>query len=874
MASPPPSSSPEVLLQSGLTALKRQDYAAAIAILSPLPHHGNASTPQRLKAEMALVRAHLGLGDITTAIARCQELRQNKQPQVRQWAEKLLAELASLPTPKSAGVPTTEASGFRPLTETPPAPATNDGKTADATGFRPLTPTPIPSQTPGFTPLTSEIVAPETPDVASSGPVSLPPQQPPSTVDPAPSALGTDGDSETHLPPPETAPIGASLFHYQTLNQGDERLPAPTADRALGSPGSRDTEAREDRGNTRSAPAPRASVPESLAPTAVVTVKTDSLPWQLGNAERLETLRSLNQPTQPWVLWLAQAATLLLTFVLVRWLLYRGLELTNSLLRLLDWLFPMPRMEFWIYRNHTPSLAVVLGALLLAAPWILDWILARVYGQTHLSTQSLKESHPEAVRLMRRICQQRGWVLPNLRSLPLETPLIFSYGWLPRNTRIVVSQGLLNRLEDAELATLYGQELAHMVQWTLPLMSLLGLILQGVYQAYWQLSIWGDRQSFQPLRVAAAGLSALAYGLYWLLRKPSLALVRLRVTSSDRLAVEWTGNPNALVRALVKMAVGTAEAMATVGHTSPLVESVDILTPLGYRHGLTPGSLYPHTNLPQVLGWDWQNSYRHWLALNSAHPPLGDRIVTLSRYARQWGLEPEMPLVNSPIKRQLRSRSDFMTYWLPFLLQISPYLGPLIGATMALVLWFVGGLVNPLGVWQISWFYGDRSILVGSLYLGLGIGIFLRLNRYFPDITPASSLKNVPLDQPLKNPMALPTDSIPIQLQGKLLGRLGMANWLCQDFWLQTPQGMIKVHFLSSLGAFGNLLIHPGHPSGLVGQVVTASGWLRRGADPWLDVDRFIRPGKPAVRSNHPIWSVVIGLTSCTWGLLILLRGG
>jgi Zn-dependent protease with chaperone function len=515
-----------------------------------------------------------------------------------------------------------------------------------------------------------------------------------------------------------------------------------------------------------------------------------------------------------------------------------------------------------------------IAALALASPWLWDRLLALAHQQQPLSTSRLQTTHPETVRLLRRLCQQRGWPIPHLRSLPSDLPLSFSYGWWPSNLRLVVSQGWLETLSDDEAATLLGHELAHLSHGTLPLMSTLGLLLQLLYQGYWHLARWGDRQNFAPLRASAAILSALAYGLYWLLRKPCLGLTRLRTTHSDRQAVEWTGNPNGLVRALIKTAAAAATTVTTLGQTPPLAESVDLLTPLGYRSALTPGSLYAQGVLPQILTWDWQNPYRHWLALNNAHPLLGERLITLSRYAAQWGLPTEMLLPEGNARLRLRSRPDFAQYWLPFALQISPYIGPLLGTLTTLILWFIGGLVNPLGIWQISWFYGDRSLLWGSLCLGLGIGILARINRYFPDINPTNTRRNPPLAPLLKNPMALPTDSIPVRLEGTLLGRRGMANWLCQDFWLQTEQGLIKLHFLSSLGAPGNLLLHPGHPSQRVGQSLTASGWFRRGASPWLDVDAFLKPGQRSLRSNHPVWSASIALVSCGLGILIIFRGG
>lgn len=844
MASSSSPATPETLLQSALIALKHKDYGAAIATFSTLQHHGNASTAQRLKAEMGLVRAYAGQGETATAIALCERLRQRPQPQVQAWATRMLADLpVDGATAESAS---SEASGFQPLAahrgSTPPS---NGDK--DASGFRPLT-ADGEADASGFVPLTEPA-----PPVVS----------PPSSETTPPHAA-----ADSSAPP--APPLGASLFHYETLNQAG---PTPTAGEAAPATTSTPTELQTTTQLQPSHPSQSSENDHEPSPTGVIQPTNADSPWQIQGAGRLERLRSLGANPRRLQLWVTQLVTLGLSLGLMDWLLHRSLRQSVAVLRHMNWLVP-PRWLGWMLGDYSLYLAIVLTVLLLASPWLWDGLMSRAYGQQGLSIQTLKGTHPEAARTLRRICQQQQWTLPHLRSLPTDTPVIFSYGWLPRHTRIVVSQGWLQRLEDDEATTLLSHELAHLRQWTLPLMSMLGLVLQGWYQVYWQVARWGDRQTFKPLSASAAAISAVGYGLYWLIRKPVLALARTRTPASDRQAVEWTGNPNGLTRALVKTATALATDITTQGQVPPLVESLDLLTPLGYRSALTPGSLYPHGSLPQVLTWDWQNPYRHWLALNNSHPPLGDRLTTLSRYAVQWGLEPEFPLMGQTARVRTRSKVDFSQYWLPFLLQIAPYLGPTLGVAIALVMWFVGGLVNPLGLWQISWFYGDRSLLWGSLWLGLGIGILLRINRYFPDINPTTTRRNAQLETLVKNPMGLPTDSVPVKLQGTLVGRRGMANWLCQDFWLQTEQGLLKLHFLSSLGAAGNLLIHPGHPSLLLGQAVMVSGWFRRGTDPWLDLDSLMHPRKAPIRAHHPAWSAGLALVSCGLGILIIFRGG
>jgi Zn-dependent protease with chaperone function len=547
------------------------------------------------------------------------------------------------------------------------------------------------------------------------------------------------------------------------------------------------------------------------------------------------------------------------------------LSLMSGFIRLFDRVLPFS--PDWSHPKHTVLTLGLLLGLAVAAPWLLDWLWQQTHGLQPLSIQKLQKTHPESCRLLRRIAQKRGWTLPLLKELPTDAPLIFSYGWAPRYSRIVISRGLMNQLDASELATLMGYELTHITRRILPYMSLVALLTQALYQGYWQLARWGDRQTARVTIVIAAVGSTGCYALYWLIRKLHLPLSRVRVWGSDRQAVQWTGNPNALIRALIKLEQGVAATISQTGYTPPLVESTDLLTPIGVESALTPGSLLPDRAFLNALNWDIQNPYRRWLSFNNSHPRLGERLQRLSLYAQRWSLSPEIPFPTSTAPLTTPPRLSFWERWRAFLTQIMPYIGPVLGIIVAMLLWFLGGIFEPLGLRRIGWVYGDRSVLWGSLFLGLGMGIMTRINPYFPDITPLNRQTNPQLSTLLDDSQALPTDSRPIQLTGTLLGRTGMANWLCQDFILQTPTGLLKLHFLSVLGAFGNLLIHPQHPSEWIGTTLETQGWYRRGAIAWLDVETFKHQGRVIATANHPMWSVVLSLFFCGLGLFILLRG-
>ncbi|NET34132.1 MAG: M48 family metalloprotease, partial [Cyanothece sp. SIO1E1] len=436
--------------------------------------------------------------------------------------------------------------------------------------------------------------------------------------------------------------------------------------------------------------------------------------------------------------------------------------------------------------------------------------------------------------------------------------------------------GLLHQLEDDEIAVICAAELGHLVTWDFALMSGLVLLAQVPYLIYWQVAVWGDRQQAFVWRSFAAGISSFSYGFYWVIRSAGLWLSRLRIHYSDRTAIECTGNPNGLTRALLKIAVGMAADVQQQGQTSQLLESFDVLMPVGHQTALTLGSTYVSAPVQDLLTWDRNNPYRHWLTVNNAHPLMGDRLQLLESCARYWKLDTQLDwgeAKSAKPPRRFHSWRAMFNYWQPLLHQGSPFFGIPIGLVLVVLVWLLGGILGWLGWYRLEWLYGDRSILKGLLLLGFGLGTWLRINPFFPDIRPASAAVHSDWLKLTMNPQGLPVHAAPVRLQGKLLGRSGMRNWLGQDLMLQTETGLVKLHYLSQLGPIGNLFSRSTRPVQLVGQTLIATGWFRRGATNWIDLEKMQSQVGKVCCAQHPMWSTILGGMAILWGIYIIYRG-
>ncbi|WP_371118452.1 M48 family metalloprotease [Microcoleus sp.] len=819
MVSPPnPNQSDSSMKQSldaGLAALKQQDYDRAIALLESVAKSAT-NQPLGTRAEMGLVMAYKATGNLQKSIALCTSLTKHPHTQVKTWADRTLTALSDRRPPKPPENPqkipaTPPETGFVPFD------VGNSPPKISPTGDRPSTDQKTDLVAFEQTSRQKNVKSPQIP------PVPAPPKPPlVKTSEPETSTTATDSDAPTEVP----GVVTPDAYELIWRNSG------------------------------RAASGWRKLKLLKLA------------------RFRVETL----------------ACTIAL-FLMVRFILEFLLTNVNALLVQLYIFTKLPVFApiQIFYRDPTAFVQFMFGLLLASSPWLIDAVLKLICGMEPLGGVTLLKSSKEANRVVRNFCKQQNMPAPVLQLLPIDVPVAFSYGCLPRFARIAVSQGLLDQLTEDEIATILARELAHIAHWDFAPMSLAVLVIQTPYLIYGLVVHWEERLSglisiefFRSVvKVLAAGISAGSYGIYKLLRWPMLWVSRRRVYFSDRTAAEITGNPNGLTRALAKIAIGMAKNIEQQQQTSFFLEGFELLFPVGLGQAVTIGSAGLHAPLEQILLWDVSNPCRHWLTVNSTHPLMGERLKLLALYAQFWQLETELDLANLGTLESTKGKfqvSDLFNskFWPrhppPLVLQGAPFLGIPMSLAIVGVLWLIGGILSRTSIWWLDWLWGDRSILWGCLPIGFCLGTLMRINDFFPDIVPRA-VTAPSLPQILSNSDSLPLDAQPVGLQGKLLGRSGMANWLGQDLILQTGTGLVRLHYVSRFGPIGSLWPQPTRPSDLVGQSVVATGWLRRGATVAIDLETLRSQGGRVSNSGHPIWSAILAFAAAVWGAYIIFQG-
>ncbi|MEL7054055.1 MAG: M48 family metalloprotease, partial [Cyanobacteria bacterium J06588_5] len=793
----------ECLFQEGTAAYKKSDYAHAIVVFSGLSK-ANSRT-YRVKASMGLVRTYIAQQNWLAAEALCQKIGTSSNLKLQQWSQKTLKSIEQQADKASrVATPVLEAKS----------------------GFEPISPSPS-TMTSGFQPLPTESAAKE--GAAKENVTATQHRRRPSSRrleadDHSVARSGKHFSSDVSGPPD-----GVSMFHYAYLNGEDDE-------------GGSDSDA------------------EGFVGSGV----SESASFEWPYCGRLNKGRSLGKIKRTQ-LWFMQIGGAIAFYFLWRSLIRAVAYWTNEGLYFWDDLLPFRVSQLPSAVNDATWLVLgSLGVLLIISPWVWDlWLRFACKRQT-FSINSLRSHSPESATLINRYCRQRRWALPKLWKLSTDIPLIFSYGWLPRNARLVISQGLLDQLKEDEMATLIAYEMSHWKSWHWPMLSLQGLVLQGLLTLYWQLARWGNQRG-TALKWAAGVLASGFYGLFWLSRIPGLGLARVRTYYGDRTAAELTGNPNSFARALSKLSFGLAASVDRHGYTPALLEG---LTPqLPVAADLSRYQLYAQLPLPELFVWDSLNPLRRWMSCMDTHPPLGDRLRLIMAYAQHWKLSPEIMLAPLPKGR----KGLPMQTWKALFREATPYVGCAVGLGIGLLLWGVGAIAAIAKVPAIASMYKDIDLLKVCLLLGLGTGILLRINRYFPDLA-LSMPPSAHIASWFTTTELLPASSLSTKLSGTLGGRPGIANWLGQDLLLKTPSGMVKLHFFSAMGPLGNRISLSFPPaltpcmltssqnnasgkSSFGGQTVQVLGWFRRGSHPWIDVDKIRLSDGRLVSAQHPIFS-------------------
>ncbi len=276
----------------------------------------------------------------------------------------------------------------------------------------------------------------------------------------------------------------------------------------------------------------------------------------------------------------------------------------------------------------------------LVAPVIVRWAAGRLTPVTH-------DSNPWLYTTVDALSRQADIPMPRVWVSGQSSPNAFVFGRTRRSSHLVVTMGLLQRLNQDEIRAVIGHELGHVRHRDVTIMTWVSAIPLLAYVL--------ARLGFEALRGAqgvrgkgagqgmliAVLVAILSYAVYLVTQLLVLHLSRTREYYADAYSAAATRDPHLLASALTKISYGLSLARRDsepsglrafyIGDPVRAAQDHEILTERMRRYDIDRDGQIDAYELQKALEWERKDSWRRANELFATHPPTYKRILMLEQ---------------------------------------------------------------------------------------------------------------------------------------------------------------------------------------------------------------------------------------------------
>lgn len=207
--------------------------------------------------------------------------------------------------------------------------------------------------------------------------------------------------------------------------------------------------------------------------------------------------------------------------------------------------------------------------------WFSDKIVLKMYR----AQQVTREQSPKFYNMVEQLAQNANLPMPKVYIINDPTPNAFATGRNPKNAAVAATTGILQSLNNDEMAGVMAHELAHVKNRDI-LVSTIAATLVGSITYIAQIAGWAAMLGRGNDRGGGSGLG----GLILIILSPIIAMLlqmaisRSREYMADAGGAQISGNPMALATALEKISRGNQ--IKPVNHSSPASAHMFIINPM------------------------------------------------------------------------------------------------------------------------------------------------------------------------------------------------------------------------------------------------------------------------------------------------------
>jgi len=248
---------------------------------------------------------------------------------------------------------------------------------------------------------------------------------------------------------------------------------------------------------------------------------------------------------------------------------------------------------------------LMFGGLGLVMNFVMYWFSDRIALMAHRAQEVDRHEAPTLHAVIERLTRRAGMPMPRVYIIPSQALNAFATGRNPGHAAVAVTEGLMDALDERQLAGVLAHELSHVRNRDVLIATIAagvaGLISSLGYAMQWGFMLGGGSRDDEE---RGGGLAALA----WIIVAPIVALLiqmaisRSREYQADASGAALLGDPGALADALTTLE--RARGVVPYDFAGPATAHLFIVNPL-------------------------RGTAASIMSLLSTHPPIEERIRRL-----------------------------------------------------------------------------------------------------------------------------------------------------------------------------------------------------------------------------------------------------